>query len=352
MEPVRVGVVGCGVIGRIHMRFVTANDQLTLQAIADVSDASLAECDDKFSPATTYADAASLFADPDVEAVVLALPTCHRKALALQAFAAGKHVLTEKPVALNAGEVRELIAAKGDLLGACCSSRHRFISSAIEATKIVESGVLGELRLLRVRGVTAAGPPPAEGRTPPAWRVSRSLNGGGIMVNWGCYDLDFMLGITGWSFKPVTAFAQQWSVAPHLDARVAAGSDAETHLVGLVACEAGKAISIERGEFTSAQRDGAWEIIGEKGSLTLSLLPGEGNEIQLTTTTPDAGAETAVAWKGDDAFDQAHAGPIADLGLAIREGRQPLTSLENALVVQQITDALYRSADAGQCMPV
>ena len=154
----------------------------------------------KFNVPATYASAAALLNDPHVAAVVLALPTAGRTELALRALAAGKHVLIEKPVAMNAGEVRQLLAARGQRTVACCQSRLRHTPSAQAATAFIASGALGELRLVRCRANKPAGAaPPAP---PPACRLNKALNGGGILVNWGCYDLDYLLGLTGWQLQP------------------------------------------------------------------------------------------------------------------------------------------------------
>ncbi len=173
--------------------------------------------------------------------------------MALRAFAKGKHVLTEKPVAMNADEVREMIAARGELTAGCCSSRYRFRKGAEVVTAFIANGGLGDLRVVRCRAIVATSKKPD---TPlPAWRLIKSLNGGGILVNWGCYDLDYLLGITGWSLKPKTVFAQTWTVPPPFESHVAPSSDAETHYIATIRCEGGIILSIERGEYMTAQSE-------------------------------------------------------------------------------------------------
>ena len=137
-------------------------------------------------------------------------PTQYRTEVALRAFERGKHVLIEKPIAMNAAEVEQLIAARGDLISGCCSSRNRFSAAARLATQLITTGGLGELRTVHCRAIRGAGKEPDTPR--PAWRLTKALNGGGILVNWGCYDLDYLLGITGWQLKPQTVFAQTWTV--------------------------------------------------------------------------------------------------------------------------------------------
>ncbi len=113
MTPLQLGIIGCGTIGSVHAQAAAASEQIELAAVADV-DLGLAE---KAAAAhrveKVYNSGAELLADPQIEAVVLALPALFRVELGLQALRGGKHLLTEKPVARSAGEVRQLISAQG-----------------------------------------------------------------------------------------------------------------------------------------------------------------------------------------------------------------------------------------------
>jgi predicted dehydrogenase len=290
-----------------------------------------------------------MFEDPEVEAILLALPAYARTELALAAFDRGKHVLTEKPVAMNAGEVEAMIEARGDLVGACCSSRFRFLPSVDAVTEFIAGGSLGSMRVVRCRAMGAAGPKPD--KMPPAWRLTRSLNSGGILANWGCYDLDYLLGITGWSLKPRTVLARTWPISPQLAHRVPPGSDAETHYSALVLCEGGIMLSIERGEYMAAQTDQQWKIIGDQGSLELTMGSAPGKRIVYEHVT-DEGLKSEAIWEGEENSGLINRDLLQDFTLSIREGRPPKTSLEQALVIQQITDAVYESSRLGNAVAV
>ncbi len=297
-------------------------------------------------------EGAELCADPDVEAVVLALPCHGRFALAMEAFAQGKHVLTEKPVAMNVGEVEQMIEARGDLVAACCSERYRFPEGAQVATEFVASGALGDLREVYHRSFSPAGPPPDGPR--PEWRLKRHLNGGGFMVNWGCYDLDYLLGICGWKLKPQTVFGQTWTIAPQLASHVPEGSDAETHYTALIRCEGGTMLKIERGEYMAIGTEDAWQIIGTKGSLRLTMLQTKPKQLIFDEATEEEGCQSRIVWESDEEANVhlVSKGPALDLAAAIREGREPSTTLEKALIVQQITDAVYASAASGEAVSI
>ncbi|MCX5662339.1 MAG: Gfo/Idh/MocA family oxidoreductase [Planctomycetota bacterium] len=358
MSNVRIGVVGCGVIGKIHLDVAKGWPGLEVTAVADVRQEAAKAAAESHGIRHALPDGATLVSHPDVDAVVLALPTSLRLPLALQALKAGKHVLVEKPVAMNAGEVRQIIAAQQGAktpagrrpVVACCSSRHRFLASAKVAEAFVATGALGRLRLLRCRGLSSVGGPPTS--PPPVWRLRKDLNGGGILMNWGCYDLDYLLGLAGWKVRPRLALAQTWTLAPHLANRAAPGSDAETHAAGFVQCDDGIGLSIERGEFAASAGDTAWQIIGERGSLRLNMLPGSDVTVIHDDTSSGAGVATTTLWQGAEPWDVIHQGPIRDFAGAIAEGRPPKTSIEQALVVQQVTDAIYASARSDAAVAV
>ena len=343
MEPIRLGIIGCGVMGNSHLEFASSSEMYEALAVADLQQTRAEELAQKHGVPRVYGDGVALLEDNDVEAVILALPTFARPYLTLRAFANGKHVLAEKPIAMNAGQVRQFIAARGGLVAGCCSARNRLLGSAAAATELVASGALGELRVVRCRATTAADKAPD--REPPLWRQSMSLNGGGILMNWGCYDLDYLLGLTGWSLKPKVVLSQTWPVATHLAARVARASDAESHFAALILCEDGAVITFERGEFVAIDTSNVWEITGTKGSLRLAMTPADEKTIYHDDTTSEDGVNTRVLWNGGETYPDVRAALLEDFAKAIREKRQPRTSLENALVVQEISDAIYASAE-------
>jgi len=349
MDPVRLGVVGCGVIGKVHLAAANEISGIESVAVADIREDAAREAAERFSVSQVYLDAQELFENPEVEAVILALPAHARTELALKAFDRGKHVLIEKPVAMNAGEVEAMIEAIGDLVGACCSSRFRFLPSADAVTEFIAGGSLGSIRVVRCRAMGPAGPKPD--KMPPVWRLMRSLNSGGILANWGCYDLDYLLGITGWSLKPLTVLARTWPISPQLSHRIPPGSDAETHYSALVLCEGGTALSIERGEYMAAQKDQQWKIVGDRGSLELTMVNAPGKRIVHEHVT-DEGLKSEAIWEGDEDAAVINRGLLEDFALSIRESRQPKTNLEQALVVQRITDAVYESSRLGNAVVV
>ena len=290
--------------------------------------------------------------DPEIDAVVLAVITGIRAPLARRALRRGKHVLLEKPPAMNAAQIRRYMKLQGDRVVACCSSRLSFLDGDREARRVFESGILGEIRLVRCRGISAVTPVSGD-RQPPPWRVSHKLNSGGYLVNWGVYDLDYLMHVTAWTLEPEVVLAQTWPIAPNLaKGRVAPDSDADTHAALFIRCRNGAVITFERGESVALQSEDTWQITGARGSLRLRMVSsGEGPVVALDTAHPETGVKTEVILQ-DPGKDIQHQMPVRDFAAAIREGHPPQTDLRKALVIQKIFDAVYRSARTGRAVHV
>jgi len=345
MKPVKLGIVGCGVIGTHHVTEATNSPVVDLVAVSDMIEERAKSTAEKFGVSTYYTNEDDLINDDRIEAVVLAMPTGVRTPIAFKVLGKSKHLIIEKPAASNCAEIEKMIAMRGDLVVACCSSRNAFTGHAEVATKCVESGALGKIRVVRFRAILSASPSP--GDNPPPWRQSMKLNGGGILVNWSCYDLDYMMQITGWQLKPRVVLAKWWTVADKMSAYVAPDSDADSHYTAFILCDDDIVLTMERGEFTSSANSQAWEIIGTDGTLHLPLVTR--SEVVLDKFISGKGVVSETL--AQDTYTGS-SGVMENFVYAIRENKKPKTTLEQALVMQKITDAIYESTRTGQAVAI
>lgn len=341
-----LGIIGLGVIGNHHLKAALKLDGARIQSVCDLRGEVAEETAREHGIPEWTASPSELIANKKVDAVILALPTSARVGLGLEAFRAGKHLLVEKPVAMNTAEIDALLASQGDRVGACCSSRFRSLESAAAARACIEAGSLGEIRVIGCRVHSPAGPAPAS--PPPAWRLSKALNGGGILVNWGVYDLDYLLGLTGFELEPRHVLARTWQVPSTYAGSVAPGSDGETHVAAMVTFRSGAVLQYERCEYGTQPASQSWSIAGDKGSLALKLVPGREDNVILGEADNENGTQIRTLWSGDETAADCTAAPVADFVGAILHGRAPLTSLSDARRVTVLTDAIYASASSGE----
>ena len=350
MNAVRVGIIGCGVMGGLHAAAIRKHPEASLAAVADIRKDMADALAQEYGAEKSYASAEALIADPTIQGVTLALPTTPRTGLALKALAAGKHVLLEKPVAMNCAELREMIAAKGDRIAGCCSSRMRHFPSAQRAAECVATGALGRVRSVHCRCIASRKAPPE--KLPPSWRLKQEVNGGGILVNWGCYDLDYLLGILGWKLQPEQVLAKTWPIPAVYQSYVPEGSTADTHVTALILCKGGESITFERAEYATSTPSSTWRIIGDAGSLHLDMGVSPDKRIVLDRANAASVIAPETIWEGEEDKDIMHAGVIHDFIDAVRDGRPCMTSLEQSMTLQQITDAIYLSVEKNAAVSI
>jgi predicted dehydrogenase len=347
----RIGVIGCGFIGRVHIAGALRSGAIEVTAIADISADALRAAASDFGVERAYDDPYQLIADDDVEAVVIALPAVARHQVALAAFAAGKHVLVEKPPAATSKDLSALIAARGDLIAGSCSPRFRTSTSSRAAAALIADGVLGELQAIYLRGHRQV--PAKPEHLPPAWRLSRPLNGGGVLWNWGPYDLDFVLGLSGWSLVPEAAFGQTWPASAELASWLPDGSDAETHVTAVVRFAGGGALNIDRGEYMPVGDSSLCQFIGTHGSLSIDML-GQARPGVVVTEFGPAGLQTTrtIDPSDDNSMEERAVNLIYDFASAVVNRTPPLTTLEKSLTILRTMEAIRTSAETGQLVQV
>jgi predicted dehydrogenase len=348
MGRVNLGVIGCGFIGPQHMQSAVELDNIDLVAVADVDEARARSAAEKFGAAKWYTDPIALINDPAVDGVILALPAGLRVDLALEALKRKKPIMVEKPAARSLVEYDNMATAAGNTIVACASARYAFMPHTAPLREFIKSGALGPVRSIHFRSVLPPGPPPAE--PPPAWRVSRELNGGGILVNWSSYELDYIWGLMNWSLKPRHVLAKWWQIPPQYQQYVAPDSDADEHFAAFIGCDDNIAVYLERGERVASLPESSMRIVGTNGTVELSWIPAEGKKILFHSHAD--GPESKVIWEGDEGWEYTRLGIVEDFARAIAEKGQPHTNLERGRILQQITEAIYLSGDEGRPVAV
>jgi predicted dehydrogenase len=144
----RVGIAGTGFIGGVHARSVRVSGA----HLAGVASASLERAEsaaDAFGAERAYGSADELIADPSIDVLHICTPNHLHVPLAQAALAAGKHVICEKPLALDAAGANELAAA-ADSAGvqAAVPFVYRYYPTVREARELVKGGQTGAVRLL------------------------------------------------------------------------------------------------------------------------------------------------------------------------------------------------------------
>jgi predicted dehydrogenase len=142
----RVGIVGCGHIGRMHLSYLLKTPRVSVVAVCDQDQSRAEQFAHEFRVPGFYGSLDSLLGTDPPEVVHVLTPPSTHASLAIQALEAGCHVLVEKPFTLSVADADRVIAAASRAgRKVCVDHNHLFDPPVLEAIGYLESGVLGEL---------------------------------------------------------------------------------------------------------------------------------------------------------------------------------------------------------------
>ncbi len=208
-NKLRIGVIGVGNIGFVHASciFKGAVNGAVLAAICDRKEHLKEEMTGIFPGVPFYTDHRQLLQDPGIDAVIVSVPHPSHSDIAIDAFAAGKHVLIEKPMDITLSKGKALCEAakkSGKIFGIMFNQRTGKLFA--KAREIVTSGQLGQLKRsvwiitnwYRTQHYYDSG----------TWRATWTGEGGGVLVNQAPHQLDLWQWICGMP-EQITAFCTE-----------------------------------------------------------------------------------------------------------------------------------------------
>ncbi len=332
---ISLGIIGTGEITKIMRPAFTGAGDSRVVAVADINgDAARAEAE-ALGGAEAFTDYRELLASPAVQAVYIATPPHLHREMVLAAMAVGKHVVCEKPFMLNQAEAREIAAAhaaRPDLKVASCTSRFHNAPPVLKARELVGSGKLE--CLTRVRFLHTE-PPLKPGSSPDSWKTNRAAAGGGRAMDWGVYDLDWMLFLLGEHFDPVAVFARtENSFRGNLES----GFSAEILLAS------GATVAWERRAEHGPVTKRA-EVRGTGGGFDLPFMPG-GSPEALTFHRYDKEntLQTEILSEPVTDWGSILHHPVRDFVNAILHDREVASPPSSQVKIHGVIDALYASA--------
>ena len=206
--PLRIALVGAGVIGTHHGRVISKlKDRLELVAVVDIHLDRAKELAAEHG-GTPFASLSDALAEVEVDAVTICTPTGRHGEGAIAALEAGKHVIIEKPAEVTVAKTDEIIAAQrraGKLVTVI--SQHRFDPATEVTVDAIRRGELGRL----TTGIASIDWWRGQGYYDSGdWRGTWELDGGGALMNQGVHTVDLLLATMG---RPVEVFAYAGTLA-------------------------------------------------------------------------------------------------------------------------------------------
>jgi predicted dehydrogenase len=359
-RPLRVGVLGAGVIATagygVLPNMVHLAGKASVTAIADTDLDRAQAVAGRFGIPAVFGSLGDMLADADIDAVMNLTPIPAHADLSLRVLAAGRHLITEKPVATTMADADAIAdAASAASLQVVCAPPNMIYPSRREARRLVAAGEIGQVALAKVRS-SHAGPAAMSWPSHPGWFYQQ---GSGPLFDVGVYGIHELTGILGAALR-VSAF----SGITERQRRIL-GGPFDGHLIDVTADD-NTLIMLDFGDSCFAVVDGTFnmhatraprmELFGRSGTLVMHY------NINETGPFPPLELYRAPAsgWADLDLghLDEAQrhvdlvrrAVLVEHLADCLREGRQPELSLAHARHALEIMLKAMESARTGEAL--
>ena len=358
-KPLTVGVIGLG-YGRAHIPAFQANG-CEVVAVCQRDAGAAQKVADRYGVPGVFTRWEEMLERARPAIVVIAAPPAVHKAIALQAFAGGAHVLCEKPLAMDAAEARAMgDAAERAGRVAMTAFNWRYPAGMQQFHAMVAAGHVGRPIHLAGRWLGARW---ADETAPITWRMDRAQAGHGAMGDMGVHLVDQVR----WSFGEFARVFARGGVA-YASRTMPDGkpADAEDHCAVLAELASGAVVTLQASRAARGANESSLEVYGTSGALAFRFDRSQarwtrGGELLATTgggplapvkVTP---VVPRAAGEGDamDVVGKVTIAPLVKRMLAaIRKGEPASPSFEDGVRAQAVLDAVLESERTAAWVPV
>lgn len=352
IKKLKIGMIGCGGIAHgAHIPgYLAIPDQAELVWACDVNEERAKETAEKHGFTKVTTDYKEVLADPEIDAVSITTPNKFHYQPTIDALNAGKHVLCEKPLAMNAAEAREMCrAARDNNRILQVALQMRFSGPGAFMKDYIKNGHMGDVYYARAQALRRRGV--------PAWGVfiDKELQGGGPLIDIGVHILDFTLSMMGYP-KPISASGKTWNTLGKDPSLFNYWGDydrekftVEDMAVGFIRFEGGKVIVLESSFMANIEKEVFHtQLMGTKSGAIVKAW-GE-DPVQIFTETDRQLFDLTPRNIPD--VKSAHVREVEAFVDAIQNGKPSPVPGENGLILNAIFDALYKSSESGQEEPI
>lgn len=347
MDKIRIGVIGTGSIAMEHLRAYQKNPYVEIYALCDINAELLAKRAAEFGVERTYTNCEDMLKLPEIDAVSVCTWNCAHAPCTIAALNAGKHVLCEKPMAMNAEEARAMKEAaekNGKLL--MIGFVRRFGNDCDILKDLIGNDQFGEIYYAKATYLRRNG-------NPGGWFGEKARSGGGPLIDLGVHVIDLARYLLGGP-KPVSVYGATFRKLgnrpdvkggkAYLSARAndTTVCDVEDLATALIRFDNGAVVSVEASFSLNIKKDvGSIELFGTKAGAKIDpelemYSEMNGYMTNVTLTNP-----TALSFDGLFAREIDHYVDCVRLGLPCR------SPAEDGVTLMKILDAIYESAATG-----
>ncbi len=356
MAKIKIGIIGCGGIanGKHMPSLKKLSDKAEMVAFCDIIVERAEEAKKNYGTpdAKVYTDYKELLADPTIDVVHVCTPNRSHSFISVDAMEAGKHVMCEKPMAINSAEAKKMLEASkrtGKKLTIGYQSRQR--TDSLYMKQEAEAGTFGEIYYAKATAIRR--------RAVPTWGVflNEYEQGGGPLIDIGTHALDLTLWMMD-NYKPKYCVGTSYhKLNNDTDQGNAWGKwDPEKFTVedsafGFIVMENGATIVLESAWAlnTLDVREAVTTVCGTKAGADMVgglRINGVRNNVQYVTNYAVNGGSAAAFYDGEGSEDPSAREARLWIDAVIND-TEPFVKPEQALVVTQILEGIYESAKTG-----
>lgn len=340
MKKVRIGIVGAGKISEVlHIPNTILSEYAQLVAIADPNPQRLEHFRRKLENVRFYEDYRQMLEKEDIDAVIVATPNALHAEVSIAALEKGKNVLVEKPMATNSEDALKMIeAAKKNRKVLMVNHSQRFFPHHIKAKEIVQSGVLGEIRLVKTM-FGHAGP---ENWSPSAaWFFDKNVAMFGALGDLGVHKVDLIRYITGLDIVECTGFI----------ATLEKRASVEDVASAVLRLSNSSLATLDSNWITKGLEENYFVVYGEKGTMKVG---------QTDPTKIDIYLEKPFRMHGEIVLrplftneDPYWKMPVVDHFAKVCLGlEEPIVKPEDGYIAVKVVEKIFESAKRGQAVKV
>ncbi|MDD9792392.1 Gfo/Idh/MocA family protein [Priestia megaterium] len=359
MNKLRVGMIGCGAIAvQKHLPALKKlSEKVEVVAFCDGNEQNVRRVADSFNKnAKVYTDYQELVKDNDIDVVHICTPNLFHAPMAVAALNAGKHVMCEKPMAINSQEAKKMLdAANRSGKKLTIAYQNRFRKDSLLLKEACEKGDLGDIYVAKAHAIRRRGV--------PTWGVfmNKELQGGGPLIDIGTHALDLTLwcmnnyeveSVTGVTHNKLRYENQANPFGPWDPEAF----DVEESAFAFIKMKNGATIYLEAAWAlnTLDEREAMTTLSGTKGGAEMRrnretntdelVFNGEMYGKLVETKLQNAAGIAYISPEEETEADR----EIGQWINAILEDKDPVVTPEQAYTVTRLLEAIYESAETGK----
>jgi len=348
MDPVRIGIIGVGQIGKVHLQNYKKIPRVEIVALADIDVAEGKRVSEEFGIPHVYTDFRELLRRDDIQAVDVCLHNNLHMPVSVAVMEAGKDAYCEKPMAGSYRDARAMFEAARALGRRLHIQLSTLYSNETKAAKqLIEGGHLGKVYHARSTGFRRRGRPYVDGYGTSSF-VQKAIAGGGAFYDMGVYHIAMMLYLLG--EQTVTRISGKVYQETEYDMTRPDSHKYDVEELGMGFVKFDGGVTLDIIESWAIQLDGfeGSSIVGNKGGIRLEPFGFFTSLGDFSLSSTVNLGETSYRWhqlrENADAYDSSQ-----HHWVAVQQGRVPLLpTAKIALDTMLISEGIYLSDRLGR----